>query len=145
MHISRLLQISTTIHNRVIRILTRTLPNLCDYYSHCIQNWPVTQEMTNSFKFRRVGPARWWQDALQPLVRIAWVLPAFWPVQRSSVGVIKKFRPSRLPWWRLTSHTLIICLVYCPASRGFLPYLLYAVRILYCRDSPLFPHVSPTS
>ena len=28
-------------------------------YSHCIHNWPVTREISNSFKVRRVGPARW--------------------------------------------------------------------------------------
>ena len=33
------------------------------------------------------------------------------PVQRSSVvQVTSRFRPSQLPWWRLTSHTHIISL-----------------------------------
>ena len=40
-------------------------------YSHCIHYWPVTRELSNSFKFRGVGPARSWHDALRPLVRIA--------------------------------------------------------------------------
>ena len=31
-------------------------------YSHCIHNWPVTREIGNSFKFRRVGTACWWRD-----------------------------------------------------------------------------------
>ena len=33
--------------------------------SHCIHNWPVKREISN-FKFRLVGPARWWHDALRP-------------------------------------------------------------------------------
>ena len=30
-----------------------------------------TRETSNFFKFRRVGPARWWHDAMPPLIRIA--------------------------------------------------------------------------
>ena len=30
----------------------------------------MTREKGKSFKFRRVGPARWWHDALQPLLKI---------------------------------------------------------------------------
>ena len=47
----------------------------------------MTREIRNSFKFRRVGPARWWHDALRLLVRIACFLPASRPVQRNSVEV----------------------------------------------------------
>ena len=61
-------------------------------YSHCIHNWPVKREIGNSFKFRRVGSARYWHDALWPLLRIARFLLASWPVQRSSVEVTSKFR-----------------------------------------------------
>ena len=43
---------------------------------------PLTQEISNSFKFRRVGPARWLLDALLQLVRNARFLPASCPVQR---------------------------------------------------------------
>ena len=46
---------------------------------------------------------RKWHDALRSLVRIARFLPASCPVQRSSVEVTSKFRPSHFPWWRLTS------------------------------------------
>ena len=74
----------------------------------------MTREIRNPFKFRRVGPARWWHDALLPLVRITRFLPVSWPVQRSSVEVTSTFRPSHLPWWRLTSHTLIIPHACCP-------------------------------
>ena len=31
----------------------------------------MTRELSNSFEFRRVGPLRWWHDALQPFVKIA--------------------------------------------------------------------------
>ena len=55
-------------------------------YSHCIHNWPVTRERGNSFKFRRVGSARYWHDALRPLLRIARFLLASWPVQRKFSG-----------------------------------------------------------
>ena len=50
-----------------------------------------------SFKFRRVGPARRWYDVLRPLVRIAWLLPASWPVQGSSVEVNTSFNPATSP------------------------------------------------
>ena len=53
--------------------------SLIPNYSHCIHNWPVTQEISNSFKFRRVGRACWWLDAFRPLVRIASLLPTSWP------------------------------------------------------------------
>ena len=43
-------------------------------------------------KFRRVGSARHWHDALRPLLKIARFLPASWPVQWSSVEVTSKFR-----------------------------------------------------
>ena len=49
---------------------------------------------------------RKWHDALRSLVRIARFLPASCPVQRSSVEVTSKFRPSHFPWWRLTSIDL---------------------------------------
>ena len=75
----------------------------------------MTREIRNSFKFCHVGPASWWHDALRPLVRIARFLPASQPVQRNSVEVTSKFRPFHLPWWRLTSHTLIVRHGYCPA------------------------------
>ena len=48
--------------------------------------------MSNSLKFRRVGPARWWDNALLPLVRIERFLLASWPVQRRS-----DFKVSPLP------------------------------------------------
>ena len=56
-------------------------------------DWPVKREIRNSFKFRRVGPARWWHDTLRPLVRITRFLPASWSVQRSSVEVTSRFQP----------------------------------------------------
>ena len=79
---------------------TNMSPNIISnhIYSHCIHNWPVTREIGNSFNFRRVGPARWWHDALRSLRRIAGFLPASWLVQRSLVEVTSKFRPSHLPW-----------------------------------------------
>ena len=43
-------------------------------------------------KFRRVGSALHWHDALRPLLKIAWFLPASGPVQWSSVEVTSKFR-----------------------------------------------------
>ena len=43
-------------------------------------------------KFRRVGSALHWHDALRPLLKIARFLPASWPVQWSSVEVTSKFR-----------------------------------------------------
>ena len=43
-------------------------------------------------KFRRVGSARHWHDALRPLLKIARFLPASGPVQWSSVEVTSKFR-----------------------------------------------------
>ena len=46
---------------------------------------------------------RKWHDALRSLVRIARFLPASRQVQRSSVEVTSKFRPSHFPWWGLTS------------------------------------------
>ena len=61
-------------------------------YSHCIHNWPETREIGNSFKFRRVGSARYLHDASRPLLRIARFLLASWPVQQSSVEVTSKFR-----------------------------------------------------
>ena len=60
----------------------------------------------NSFKFRCVGPACYGHDAFWPSPRIARFLPASCPVQRSSVEVTSKFRPSHFPWWRLTSIDL---------------------------------------
>ena len=54
--------------------------------------WPVTREISNSSKFRRVWPARWSHDALQPFFRIARFLPPSWLVQRSLVGGTSKFR-----------------------------------------------------
>ena len=64
---------------------------------------PWRGKLVTPFKFCRVGPARWWYDALRPLLRIVSFLPASWPGQRSSVEVTSKFRPSHLPWWQLTS------------------------------------------
>ena len=37
--------------------------------------WPVTQEIRNSSKFRRVESAPYWHYALRPLLRIAQFLP----------------------------------------------------------------------
>ena len=74
-------------------------------YSHCIHNWPVTQKISNSFKFCRVGCVRWWHDAWWPLVTIPWCLPTSWRVQQSLLQVTWKFCPSHLPWWWLTSLT----------------------------------------
>ena len=65
-------------------------------YSHFIHNLPVTQEIRYSFKFHCVGPACYWHDALWPLLRIAWLLPASGPVEQSSVEVTSKFCPSHL-------------------------------------------------
>ena len=61
-----------------------------------------------------------WHDTLWPLLRIAGFLPASWPVQWSLVKVTSKYRPTHLPWWQLTSHTVIIQQAYCPGSCGFL-------------------------
>ena len=61
-----------------------------------------------------------WHDTLWPLLRIAGFLPASWPVQWSSVEVTSKYRPTHLPWWQLTLHTVIIQHAYCPGSCGFL-------------------------
>ena len=86
-------------------VLKRMACEVSDY-SHCIHNWPVTREIGNSFKFRRVGTARWWRDVLRLLVRIAWFLPASWPVQRSSVEWLRSFAPPTSPgggWRRLPS------------------------------------------
>ena len=52
----------------------------------------MTREINNSSKFRRVGPARWWHDALRLFLRIARFLPASWLLQRSLVEVTSKFR-----------------------------------------------------
>ena len=65
-------------------------------YSHFIHNLPVTQEIRYSFKFRCVGPACYWHDALWPLLRIAWLLPTSGPVEQSSVEVTSKFCPFHL-------------------------------------------------
>ena len=72
-------------------------------YSHCIHNWPVTREISNVFKFRRVGFAYWWHDTLRTLLRIARpaFLPNLTPGQfngvRRSVEVTSKFRLSHFP------------------------------------------------
>ena len=52
----------------------------------------MTREISNSSQFRRVWPARWWHDALRPLLRIARFLPASWLVQRSLVEGTSKSR-----------------------------------------------------
>ena len=57
-----------------------------------MHNWPVTREISKSFKFCHVELAGRWHDALRPLLRITWFLRASWPVQRSSVEVTSKFR-----------------------------------------------------
>ena len=73
--------------------------------SQCIHNWPVTQEISNYFKFCRVWPVRWCMLHCRPCLELL----GFWRLhQESSTEVTSKFRPSRLPWWRLTSHTLFI-------------------------------------
>ena len=61
-------------------------------FSHCIQNWPVTREISNSLKFCRVEPARWWHVLFLPLLRIAGFLPASWPVRSG-----RDFKVSPLP------------------------------------------------
>ena len=61
-----------------------------------------------------------WHDTLWPSLRIARFLPACWPIQWSSVEVTSKYRPTHLPWWQLTLHTVIIQHAYCPGSCGFL-------------------------
>ena len=100
----------------------------CKYYT--ILTWPMTREISHYFKFHLVWPAGYWHDALRPLVKIAWFLPASWPVQWSSVEVTSKFHPSHLPWWRLTFRTLIIQHVYCPAVMVFSRNLVPRVRAI---------------
>jgi len=73
--------------------------------------WLLMQEIRNSSKFYRVGPLHYWHYAFRPLRRIGRFLPASWTVQWSSVEVT-----SYLPWWWVTSHTLIILHAYCPGS-----------------------------
>ena len=73
-------------------------------HSQCIHNWPVTQEISNYFKFCRVWPVRWCMLHGRPCLELL----GFWRLQESSTEVTSKFRSSRLPWWRLTSHTLFI-------------------------------------
>ena len=67
----------------------------------------VTREISNSYKFRRVGPARWWNDALQPSV-FARLLASLSEFRASD------FKVFPLRWRRLTSHTLIIRHAYRP-------------------------------
>ena len=69
----------------------------------------VTREISNSYKFRRVGSARWWNDALQPSV-FARLLASLSEFRASDF----KFFLSHPPWRRLTSHTLIIRHAYKP-------------------------------
>ena len=70
----------------------------------------VMNEISNSYKFRRVGPARWWNDALQSSV-FARLL-----ARSSSEFRASDFKVFPLPprWRRLTSHTLIIRHAYRP-------------------------------
>ena len=72
------------------------------------RGYKLTRQISDSFKFRHAGLVRWWHDALRSLATIARFLPASWPVQRSSVEVTERSRFSHLPWWQLTSPTLII-------------------------------------
>ena len=68
-------------------------------YSHCIHNWPVMREISNVFKFRRVGPACWWHDTLRNCSVFArlFAQPYSWPVQRSSEFSGSDFKVSPLP------------------------------------------------
>ena len=63
---------------------------------------------------------------------------ASWLIQRGSVEVTWKFRPSHLPWWWLTSYTLLfgmpIVLAVAVASHNLVPRVAgnnrYALPIL---------------
>ena len=97
-------------------------------YSHCILNRPVTQEMSNSFKFSRVGPARWLLDALLPLVRNARFLPASCPVQRPvQLKWLQRFAPPISPsggWSRIPSlFGMPIVLAVAVSSHNLVPHV----------------------
>ena len=133
----------------------KLIPKSYQNYSHYINNWPVTREISKGWfpltrfwlrtltvNFNHVNKIeagykvlrlnvnlsevlllrlratfhtrqwksisvvlglRRWHDALRSSVRIARFLPASCPVQRSSVEVTSKFRPSYFPCWQLIS------------------------------------------
>ena len=73
-----------------------------------------------AFKFRRVGPWRWWHDALRPLVRIT----LFARLLASSTGFSGshlEVSPLPPPLVMVDIAYLIIRDAYCPGSRGCLP------------------------
>ena len=125
---------------------------------HSIHNWPVTWEMSNFFNLRRVGPARWWHDALLPMVRIARFLPASWPVPRSSVEVTSSFAPPTSPgggWSRIpplfgmsivlavavSSHNLAprVRCEYYTTGTVFVRSVLYCSLKIYSRIIAIWP------
>ena len=81
------------------------------YLLSLIQNWPVTREISNSLKFRRFEPARWWHVLFLPLLKIAGFLPASWPVHSG-----RDFKVSPLP-----PPAVAVDVAYPPGSSGFLP------------------------
>ena len=95
--------------------------------SHCIHNWPVMWEMSNSLNFCCVGPARWWHNALLPLVRIARFPPASWPVQRSKLKWLQSFAPPTSPgggWSRIPSLLcILIVLAVAVSSHNLVPHV----------------------
>ena len=52
----------------------------------------LARDASNSLKFRRVEPARWWHVLLLPLLRTAGFLPGSWPVHSG-----RDFKVSPLP------------------------------------------------
>ena len=77
----------------------------------------MTREFSNSFKFRRVAPSRWWHDALRPLVRITF----FARLLDSSTGFSGsdlEVAPLPPPLVMFDIAYLVIRHAYCPGSRG---------------------------